>query len=300
MPHPTATSSRRVGLLDVVALGAMIAASACAKPEIGIDDNSGADYSRVGARKIFPGQRITDNINASVGDNTDWKEIPIREGGTMAVTVAIDNVSGMRGHVALKDTFGLELDRKSISDNNGQYTFDRVPVYPGNYFIQVFAERGKSVYTAGVSFEPTNKPAPRVRVKTVPGAEPSRPYRPYRPRTGTNTTTDDTTDDTTDTTDTTDDTTTDDRTDVTPAQEFTTVSGRITRITPREAGGAFVQIEGVGSANGVAPGMRGSIQGTSASVTITQVRPNSATATTSADAETIKSSSGVTIRIPKK
>ena len=96
-------------------------------------------------------------------------------------TVAIDSTRNMKGFVAIKDNYGLEMARRPISTNDNVYTFDRLPVYPGAYFVQVFADQGRSVYTTGVTFEPLYSRVPTTLVK-VKGIEPKRTRRPFRGR----------------------------------------------------------------------------------------------------------------------
>lgn len=293
----TAAGLGAVALLAVVSL-----AWGCQEPQVKYDHGSGPDRNRVGARKVFPGQRITDSLNAGVGDHTDWKEISIPEPGTMAVTVALDDTRGMKGFVSLKDSFGIEMDRRPLNASDNLYTFDRVPVYQGAYFVQVFADKGNSVYTTGVTFEPLNRrvrrqprvlpqpepkksrpryssrPKPKAAepakeepvkeepVKEAPKADPEKMAEPV----------------------------------VEPGEEAVLVRGRVIRITPRENGGAILAISGLGSADGVSAGMSGVISKLGKGFTVTQVRANSATATTKADPDKIKGFTNVVVKVKKK
>ena len=291
--------ARRVSIWPILLLSVTFIASACSSPEIPIDGNSGADMERIGARKVFPGQKVTDIVNSSVGDNTDWKEIPIQERGTMAVTVALDSTRGMKGFVAVKDTFGIELGRQPISTRNTKYTFDRIPVYPGNYFVQIFADRGKSVYTTGVNFEPLVKPAPRQVNTSKSEAPPASRRRYIKPATGAPPSNSNAAEGKKDVEANKTEATVADKSNTAESASTVAVRGRIIRITPRDKGGSIIQLEGLGTNNGVASGMSGTIAGTKTSVVIQQVRSNSSTATTKASADSIKSSGVVIVRVPK-
>lgn len=290
------------GLGALAALAAVSLAWGCQEPQVKYDYGSGPDRNRVGARKVFPGQRITDSLNAEVGDHTDWKEISIPEPGTMAVTVALDDTRGMKGFVSLKDSFGIEMDRRPLNASDNLYTFDRVPVYQGAYFVQVFADKGDSVYTTGVTFEPLNRrvrsqpralpqpePKPTVRYSSRPKAKPAEPAPAAEP-----VKTEPVAEPTKAEPDKLDEPV------VEPGEEAVLVRGRIIRITPREEGGAILAISGLGSADGVTVGMDGVISKLGVGFAVTQVRANSATAATKADPDKIKGFTNVVVKVKKK
>lgn len=280
-------ASRRL-LLPLAVI--LIAALGCTPPPKEYDWDSGGDESRDRAKSLFIGQNVSERISDPDGDHTDWKVVRVRESGSMSVTIAVDNTRGMDGFISLKDSFGVELDRKPLNASDVLYTFDKIPVYQGDYYIELKIEQGSSPYTAGVSFEALPKvatneifiPPPdppngggggRVKPGTGPVAPPTSvasapttaPPEEIAPP-------------------------------VEPAGDSTvTLKGYIVRIAPREEGGSLLTITGLGSADGVKSGMSGTILGLNAPFQVTAAAPRAAYAFTKAEAEDVKLHKNVTL-----
>jgi hypothetical protein len=260
------------------------------------DWDSGGDQLRDRAKKLFVGQRITDSLSAPNGDHTDWKEVRIREPGTLGVTVSIDNTASMNGHIAIKDGFGVELERRPINASDNIYTFDRIPVYQGDYFIQVFVDRGDSVYTAGATFEPLPSSEVVQRYEEPVEDDGGGSGKTWKPKTngGGEMTPQKAVDKTPETVENTE------PTDSEPTEDETvTLRGQIVRVIPQEEGGAVLTIVGIGSADGLATGMTGSIVGFGKKFRITSVSKRGALAVTDAEAEDVKPYHNVVIKVAK-
>ncbi len=289
----TQTTGRSAAFLVLIA--AMCAGLiACPPPQRELDWNSGGDETRDQARKLFAGQNVTDSLDDPNGDNTDWKLIRIREPGDLDVTVALDDTRKMNGFISVKDGFGVELGRRAINATDNLYTFSNLPVFQGEIFVQVFVERGRTTYTAGAAFRPSNPgiatgPSPTVvdpvkrpkngtggnRDPKDPVVDPtSKPVTDPGPVVG--------------------------ETDPVDDGESVTLRGRIERFVELENGGSQLVIVGFGSDDGVAAGMRGQIVGLGAGFRVTRVRRKGATAVTKASAEQLDPYKTVVLKVKAK
>lgn len=297
----------RRGALCLV-LGACLLATACARPPKQYDTNSGGDETRQTARKLFPGQNVTDSLDDPGGDHTDWKELRIRENGSLSVTVALDDVRGIEGFISIKDGFGVELERRPINPSDNLYNFDKIPVYQGEYYVQVFLETGKSTYTVGAAFDPLNKggvlagggqanggsggagdnnPAVNtggggvaVRPRNGGGGKVQSGGEQGSQDSGTTVVQ-----------------------DAPPAEDdsnFQSLRGRIARLVPLDGGGTQLIISGFGSADGVTAGMSGTIVGLGQGFRVTAVRSTGATAVTQAEAEDLGPYKTVVLKVKRQ
>lgn len=274
---------RWVGVLGMLSL------VACGPPPKERNTQSGGDQTRDVAKALFPGQNVTDSISDPEGDHTDWKVVRIREPGNMSVTIAIDSTRGMDGNIRVLDGFGVELERRPINPSDNLYTFDNIPVYQGEYFIEVDVDDGASTYTAGIKFEglPTAHVDPVKEIEVPDGPKWTGGPRPK--------------DTPKDTPPPQDPPPQDPPPQDPPPQgdEIVTVQGYIIRIAPIESGGALLTITNMGSADGVKPGMTGTIIGLSNGFQVTSVRAHVTFATTQADAEDVKEHKNVSIQVKR-
>jgi hypothetical protein len=286
----------------------LMGALACAGPPKQYDTNSGGDENRKTARKLFPGQNVTDSLDDPGGDHTDWKEVRIRENGRLGVTVALDDIRGVDGYISIKDGFGVELERRPISSSDNLYNFDKLPVYQGEYYIQVFLETGKTTYTVGAIFDPDNKGGAVVAVPIDDNPDPggrrnntggtSGGVAVKSDKGGQSGTSGEVTPPP------------DDKTVIAPPDvgkpseeddaNFTSLRGRIARIVPLEDGGTQLIISGFGASDGVTAGMSGVIVGLGQSFRVTQVRATGATALTSANAEDLGPYKTVLLKVKRQ
>lgn len=291
-------SMGRRALWRAIGVVAVLGLVACTPPPKERNTQTGGDGTRDVAKALFPGQNVTDSISDPEGDHTDWKVVRIREPGNMSVTIAIDTTRGMDGSIAIRDGLGVELERRPINASDNLYTFDQIPVYLGEYFIEVDVDSGASTYTAGVKFEGL----PTAHVDTVREIDPietpkwngvgkppkETPKDPVNPVEGP-------------------------KDPVNPVEgpkdpdvgepavgaSIVTLQGYIIRIAPIESGGSLLTITNMGSADGVKPGMSGTIVGLSNGFQVTTVRAHVTFATTQADAEDVKEHKNVTMQVKR-
>ena len=81
--------------------------------------------------------------------------------------------------------------------------------------------------------------------------------------------------------------------------EMVTLRGRIVRVIPQEDGGAQLTIVGVGSSDGLATGMTGTILGCGKNFRVTSVTKRGALAMTPAEAEEVKPYHNVVIKFKR-
>jgi hypothetical protein len=236
---------------------------------------------------------VTDSLDDPNGDNTDWKEVRVREEGTLNLTVAIDDTRSVGGFISVKDGFGVELDRKPINRSDNLYTFDKIPVYQGEYYVQVFVEKGRSTYTVGATFEPLQQASVLVQPndggsKWAGGNGKTDPKDPKDPAL----------------------TPPDPKEVVVPPGEvkppveepesnLVELRGTISRTTELESGGTELVISGFGSRDGVTQGMSGTIVGLGQAFRVTQVRATNVTAVTGADTEKLQPYKSVILKVKK-
>ena len=268
--------------------------SACEEERI-LDTASGGDDTRRTSLKLFFGQNVTDSINDPQGDNTDWKEIRVREAGTMGVIISIDETSDIRGEVTVHDGFGTLLERRDLRSSDKLYTIDRIPVDQGEYYVKIFVNRGASVYTAGATFDalpgatvtrrpPVNTPRESTTKSTGGSVKTFREGKvekidPKEPETKVEN---------------------DPKEEVDTGDDFISLTGRIVRFVPLDDGGSMLTISGLGSDNGVTSGPVGTIVGLGQRFRITRVQRKGAVAVTKAEAENLKPYKSVVVRVKKK
>lgn len=278
-----------MGLLVVL----LTMGTGCIEEKKQYDTASGGDHNRKQAKKLFVGQNVTDSIDDPAGDHTDWKELRIREGGNLSLTVAIDNTNGMKGFVSIKDGFGVELERRPINHSDRLYTFDKVPVYQGEYFVEIFVDAGRSTYTVGASFEPFNKGVvvarpPQDNFNSDQTQRPNTGNPGGKARPGGNAGVG--------------------KIDPPPldpppeegGEDTVALRGKISRCVPLDEGGSQLIISGFGSRDGVVAGMRGVIVGLGQGFRVTNVRANSATARTAAESDVLSPYKTVVLKVKKK
>jgi hypothetical protein len=287
---------RKVFLIGgVVMLGLVLQASACEEERI-LDTASGGDETRRTALKLFFGQNVTDSINDLQGDNTDWKEIRVREAGTMGIIISIDNPRDMRGEITIHDGFGTLLERRDIRSSDNLFTFDRIPVDQGDYYVKLFVNRGASVYTAGATFDGLPRAEfERLPPRVEPGTDNevgTGPRVRRDPKTNEGPGGDKKNDETevkeasTEVPDT--------------GEGFLSINGRIVRFVPVDDGGAVLTIAGIGSDNGASAGMVGTIVGLGKKFRITRVQRKGVVAYTKADPEELEPYKSVVLRVKRQ
>ena len=146
-----------------------------------LDNNSDGDEVRDQATGLFLDMTRTDSIDGGEGDNTDWTYLDVIDPGGLRISVGFDNPERLEGaYVSLFDEFGKRLDRRLIVANTTSYVFDRdVEKVPNKFYIQVFTQDGKSVYSLGarIALAPTAQPR-RVVPVSQPDPEPEQEPEP--------------------------------------------------------------------------------------------------------------------------
>lgn len=140
----------------------------CAGISTQLDSNSEGDEVRDQATGLFLDNTRTDSIDGDEGDNTDWSYIDIIDPGGLQISVGFDNPERLKGaHVSLFDGFGKRLDRRLIVPNTTSYLFKRDVEKPDKFYVMVFTQEGKSVYSLGarLALDPSAKPTRVVPVR---------------------------------------------------------------------------------------------------------------------------------------
>jgi len=117
------------------------------------DSNTGGDGSRDEAVGFSVERSVTDRIEGSVGDNTDWKFVELKDKGALAVTVVFDQPEALTGaYVELLDAFGSRIERTDVKPDRKAYTLhDEVEKVPGKRYIRLSTQTGDSIYTIGTA-----------------------------------------------------------------------------------------------------------------------------------------------------
>lgn len=170
---------------------ALISALLCGCGAIGggLDSQSEGDEVRDRARLAGEvNQSVTDRIDGSNGDNTDWKYLNVFDKGDLTISVRMDSPEKVEGgEITLHDDFGARLDRQTLDPKRPDYYF-KIPVNkkPSKYYVRVFAEAGTSAYTVGSQLRlppaPPPPPPPVQVTQVQPDPAPPPPPQPRRRR----------------------------------------------------------------------------------------------------------------------
>ena len=139
------------------------------------DWDSGGDHKRDLAKLAPLNRAVTDSVNASKGDNTDWKYITVPGKGKLRIKVSVDNPTAV-ATMMFVDALGQPLGRERLNGTDMVYNFEE-DVDQGKYFVQVQTSKFETVYTVKNEFEPEKKPI----AVAPPPARPERPDRTRRP-----------------------------------------------------------------------------------------------------------------------
>lgn len=168
--------SRVAGRLTAVGLGLFVLG--CGGVEVKLDSNSGGDAARDQAMAVFVDRTVTDRLDGQGGDHTDWKYVDVLDKGRLRIEVSVDTPENLKGaQVELTDAFGNRLDRQLVGQGQTNYVFAReVEKTPDKYYVRVFAQDGRSVYTVGTTLAYAPEPAPPpVAVAPAPVEEVAEP-----------------------------------------------------------------------------------------------------------------------------
>ena len=123
----------------------------CGNVEIRPDSQSGGDHERAGAKQLVLSKLTDDHVDASQGDNTDWKYFKITQKGILELTVYWDN-RDVDASIDVRDRFGVLIDSRRHSAELEKDQLD-IKVNPGTHFLRIGSEKGASVYTVEAVFQ---------------------------------------------------------------------------------------------------------------------------------------------------
>lgn len=178
--------------MRVAWLAVAVALGGCGGVETRLDSASGGDAARDQAMAVFLERTVTDRVDAPNGDHTDWKYIDILDRGRLKIEVSFDSPEKLKGgEVEFTDEFGSRLDRQLVLGGQSNYIFTReIEKVPTKFFIRVFTQEGRTVYTVGSEMaylppeNPDPPPQPTVAVpKQVEDPPPQKRNRRARTRT---------------------------------------------------------------------------------------------------------------------
>ena len=165
---------------------ALVAACGTVPPNLDYSDEGDAERDR--AMAVFIDRSVTDRLDATNGDHTDWKYVDVVEQGKLKITVSLDHPEAVElGEVELTDEFGSRLDRAVIEPNQPVYVFDQQVRKPTKFFVKVFIRHGATPYTTGATLElPPPPPEPTVVMAATappppPPMDPAVPNRKPKP-----------------------------------------------------------------------------------------------------------------------
>jgi len=149
---------------------------ACSVEQRRPDWDSGGDHKRDLAKLAPLGRAVTDSVNASKGDHTDWKYLPIPAKGVLKVKVSVDNPKAA-ATIQFVDALGQPLGRERLNGTDMVYGFEE-EVGEGKYFVQLQTAKYETVYTVKSEFEEEEV---EVEYEPPPPREPE-PVRTVRKR----------------------------------------------------------------------------------------------------------------------
>ena len=115
-----------------------------------LDEHSGGDHVRGKAVDIPLNDTHDDHVSADKGDHTDWKHFVLASPSMLTVNAYWDDPS-VTAVVNVCDQFGgriFELKHKSGERENH---WKGIKLRDGEYYLEVVASRGTSVYTLEVT-----------------------------------------------------------------------------------------------------------------------------------------------------
>ncbi|MBD89331.1 MAG: hypothetical protein CL940_03265 [Deltaproteobacteria bacterium] len=109
----------------------------------------GDDAKRAGAVEVSVGEPHDDRVSADEGDHSDWKAFFLETEAQVTVRVHWDD-EDVEARVVLRNPFGTVLFAGSKDGGPRVVELGPVDLARGEYFVQIEAEDGSSVYTLEV------------------------------------------------------------------------------------------------------------------------------------------------------
>lgn len=162
----------------------LLGLAGCGSVGPNLDAASDGDEVRDRALAVFLERTITDRIEGSRGDNTDWKYIDVVDKGQLRIEVRLDTPEQVKdAEVTFHDEFGSRLERFLVIPNQENYVFStEVEKIPNKYFVRVFSKEGTTTYSVGATLAYAPEPPPPTRVQAPPEPEPVYAEPEPRPR----------------------------------------------------------------------------------------------------------------------
>jgi hypothetical protein len=112
-----------------------------------IDERSGGDHVRGKATEINIGPTTyDDSVSSEEGDHTDWKRFAVTSDQKVTLNLYWDNPS-IKSVVFIKDQFGGTKFELKHRTGERQDHWPGIKLREGDYYLQIAASRGSSVYT---------------------------------------------------------------------------------------------------------------------------------------------------------
>ena len=257
-----------------VADGSETGANASVKPqtEMVVDQDA---TSKTALGLIFNMGPIDDRLDFDAGDREDWRYMIVTEPGTITINLNLDTAANIDGGWKIFDANNRKIYDQAFKPNQSYYPSEPLNVQRGVYYFQVYAVRGKSIYTVEAvyrSMQVVAPPPPPVDDPPVTTTSSSSSTKTSsssssRHHSGSGSTKS---------------TNSDSKPDKTPKEDpkpaessGTKIKGFIAVITEKPDGSAEITIRDVGKNKGVETGMVGYIEGTKIKIETTQCFPTS-------------------------
>lgn len=115
-----------------------------------MDANSGEDHVRGKAVKIKLDQTHDDSLSADEGDHTDWKKLVLADSMVISVNAYWDDPS-VKSVIHVRDQFGGQVFELKHEIGHAEDHWKDMKMREGEYYLEVVAEKGASVYTLEVT-----------------------------------------------------------------------------------------------------------------------------------------------------
>jgi len=111
-----------------------------------MDEHSGGDHVRGKAVEIPLGQTHDDFLSAEVGDHTDWKSFTLPDPATLTIDAYWDDPS-IHATIQVRDQFAGRVFELKHEPGQTKDHWPNMRMREGQYYLEVVATRGSSVYT---------------------------------------------------------------------------------------------------------------------------------------------------------
>lgn len=128
----------------------------------GRDENSGGDHVRGKAVEIKLGETHDDHVSAPAGDHTDWKKFVLPDATVLTINAYWDDPS-VSAVISVRDQFGGQIFRLEHKRGERSNHWPDMKLRDGEFYLEVVATDGASVYTLELLGEGYTGVSPGVR-----------------------------------------------------------------------------------------------------------------------------------------